>query len=790
MVQVPLYGGDNVSQVKLTPDNQARINLNVNADMFGASVGRGLQNLGAGIRAVSDGMKQVQDEMDKAAARKASAEFDRDMQRFMLDPDTGLLNTQGMNAADAAKRAEKYAEETAKKFSATLAPGPARDMFMEAATKSGYDNTALAMRHEAKEKKSVIDQSFVSVVDTAGENAVAYVGDDRKVGEEIGKGLNAIDERARLNGWDAATTANLKQQFTSDTQKKIIYSLAMKDPIAANAYYEKNKDQITGPMRTEIEAALREPMAAKQAAEDAANYFRGVRPAQKSGNAVENVGQQAVPSGNPAVTDGTQQPAAPSPAGPVAGASDIPPEGIALLNTIAGVESPGYNVMYTGRRFSSYAQHPNVRIPIRSGVNQGKYSTAAGRYQFIKSTWDEAAKALGLTDFSPANQDKAAWWLAQRDYRARTGRDLGEDLRAGNYSMVRKNLAATWEGLQFDTDAKFSGRMQKSGGALPSGNLTVMQDPIAGINDYIMSLPEERREPARKAIMANIEAMNKQRDMIQDQAKQGVWEVVNRGGSVDSIPIEIRDAAGLETVSAARRYLEQQGEIKTDQELKYNLDQMRGEDPDEFARQDLRDFQDRLSKEDFAELSKAQSAIKGDNREAREKELDIIAAQRQTETQLEAAGIMKPLPSAGEEARKEYAQRVNTFNAELAAEMRRFQQINGKPPSQLDIQQITSKLLMPIVMKQAGALGGMFGDNKVEGFAFERNTGQFRGQTTMPDYEQILTQMEPSMQAAIVADLRKDLGREPTEDEIAKRYVYLVSIFNTVDTKSPKDQVR
>jgi muramidase (phage lysozyme) len=129
---------------------------------------------------------------------------------------------------------------------------------------------------------------------------------------------------------------------------------------------------------------------------------------------------------------------------------DMAPYQKALLDTIAGTESPGYNVMYGGGRFSDYSHHPNQAIPIRSGPNAGRTSTAAGRYQFLGSTWNTMAQKLGLTDFSPASQDKAAWALASETYKRQTGGDLASALQSGDPRVIAgvgHALSGTWTSL-------------------------------------------------------------------------------------------------------------------------------------------------------------------------------------------------------------------------------------------------------------------------------------------------------------------------------------------------------
>ena len=124
-------------------------------------------------------------------------------------------------------------------------------------------------------------------------------------------------------------------------------------------------------------------------------------------------------------------------------AEGLLPHQKALLNGIAGPESAGrYNVRFTprgGALFEGFSQHPGIAEMGPAGP-----STAAGRYQFTKTTWD----GMGGGDFSPANQDRRALQLATQDYRSRTGRDLEADLQAEGFSpRIQRALAPTWTGL-------------------------------------------------------------------------------------------------------------------------------------------------------------------------------------------------------------------------------------------------------------------------------------------------------------------------------------------------------
>jgi muramidase (phage lysozyme) len=112
----------------------------------------------------------------------------------------------------------------------------------------------------------------------------------------------------------------------------------------------------------------------------------------------------------------------------------------AFLQTIGEPESGNkYNILEGSghETFSNFADHPRR-------IGAGGSGTAAGRYQINEGTWDWIQKYLHLPDFSPKSQDKAAWFLADWEYRRQTGRDLKTDYKSGMYHEIADAIKGRW----------------------------------------------------------------------------------------------------------------------------------------------------------------------------------------------------------------------------------------------------------------------------------------------------------------------------------------------------------
>ncbi|EPP7669362.1 glycoside hydrolase family 24 protein, partial [Yersinia enterocolitica] len=106
----------------------------------------------------------------------------------------------------------------------------------------------------------------------------------------------------------------------------------------------------------------------------------------------------------------------------------------------ASYANSGYNTMFGGDQFYDSSDHPRQLKEFTQTDGTKNKTSAAGRYQFTSGSWDDAVKALNLTDFSPRSQDLAALFLIQRAGQL-------ENVTNGNFADATSGLGGVWASL-------------------------------------------------------------------------------------------------------------------------------------------------------------------------------------------------------------------------------------------------------------------------------------------------------------------------------------------------------
>ena len=107
------------------------------------------------------------------------------------------------------------------------------------------------------------------------------------------------------------------------------------------------------------------------------------------------------------------------------------------LDFLAKAEGdPDYNTIVGGGKFSDYSKHPGV---VGVTTKEGP-STAAGRWQITKTTYDDVAPKVGVTDFSPDSQKKIAVKLLEDN-------NALEDVQKGDWDAANAKLGKVWASL-------------------------------------------------------------------------------------------------------------------------------------------------------------------------------------------------------------------------------------------------------------------------------------------------------------------------------------------------------
>tara|TARA_R110000851_G_scaffold77831_1_gene171742 strand:- start:457 stop:3312 length:2856 start_codon:yes stop_codon:yes gene_type:complete len=170
-------------------------------------------------------------------------------------------------------------------------------------------------------------------------------------------------------------------------------------------------------------------------------------------------------------------------------AAGLRPHEVGILHAISKPESGGeYDRLFshTGvQRFTDFSDHPRVYNDILKGPNAGKKSSAAGKYQFLASTWDATVESYNkanpnakITDFTPESQDRIAIFYARQIYNRQQGAgemNFDQVLMSGNRDLIISMKDALhdghggWEAFRTLSDDAFANMVMGSQGIAGGG---------------------------------------------------------------------------------------------------------------------------------------------------------------------------------------------------------------------------------------------------------------------------------------------------------------------------------
>lgn len=757
MPKVPEYQSD----VQARPIFRQGLEAQATPDAFGASIGRGMTGLAQGVSNLGDSITAVRDLEDTMRAKDADNAYS-DWLRERMYGDNGYMTTEGRNAVDARKGFEGEAEQKRKEFGQGLTPGAAKSYqtASQARLQTIYQQSII---HSANERKAWFKDSSTARVSTFADDALVNYTKPQIVTKNIAAGLMELREQGHMAGWDEDTQKSHEADFVSGIHKNIALRLAQDDPLAADKYMRDHSDNLSGADQYSLKSTLDTEIKSEKSKREA--------------DAILSAGRTVSQEGPADPAPAAVKPAGKSIAGRTLG-SEGPTKARAFLTGKTNKGSSSVDNLDASFATNLAALMQDAPPGIREGLGIYSGFRSIERQKELYAKSDKSGHMVARPGHSQHNFGRAVDLSYNGQSLSRAPQEVRNWVHenARKYGMYFPMSYEPWHiepvGSRDGKAAAVGGGSFSRGSTVQAGSNVVAPRTLAPSYDEIeaklaaISDPDVR-DLTRKRVYSMMEASSKADEQREKAAKTELWRYVDQGQTPDQVPMEVRQAAGMSAVSSAWSYIDTAAKgraVDSDQTLLYDMRRFSASDPTEFANVDLNDYRDRLSKEDIKELTDKQSGALTDMRKAREDGLNLTAAFSQADSQLASVGITM----TGKEgsAREDAAKRVAQFQNALAAQMEEFKRTNeNRAPTQVDIQSMINRLLLPVVIKTPGTL---WGTNDTPGFAFDART---RPDNSTVEFDVKYSDIPIDLRQGIAIDLERELGRKPSDQEVVKRYL-------------------
>lgn len=302
---------------------------------------------------------------------------------------------------------------------------------------------------------------------------------------------------------------------------------------------------------------------------------------------------------------------------------------------------------------------------------------------------------------------------------------------------------------------------------------------VQGGNGDVVTMLDAIQDPdVRDMARATVSATMSLQDAAQKKTKEAATEqaykmIETQGVSPYDLPPEVTTVIGMDGMKSLMEYWEKRskGSVVTDDHTLYTLRSLYASDPIAFSQEDLFKYRNDLSDQDWKEVNGWRQTAIQDQRKAIEDGITITGAFSQATDALEGVGLTTVGLDGGN--RQAAAQRIAKFQNVLSARMEEFKAKESRNPDQAEVQAMINQLLLPIVIQtpkdfwSLNPFDAFGGTNETAGFLFE--AGQRVDGSTV-DLRVEYADIPNDLRSGISQDLSRELGRQPSEEEIVQRY--------------------
>lgn len=735
---------ENIDQT-LRPINQTVLTSQASADAFGASAYAGLGDVARGLGKASDTFAALQKITDDTAVKKAlvgAAGEDRDH----------IINyqaTQGATAVSGKDGALKAIDDTTKKWSDGLTPAQL-NAYQMARAERAVTTKGSVLEHGTKAMVADTVDTSQAMIDSAQNDVITYYKDPKRQKAALDSGIAEIDKMAPVAGLNGERVKAMKLEFTSKAYAGVITRLAEDDPIAAQKYLEAHRDGITGITQAKLDDVLKEGVLNEQSKRETSAILereKGV-PADAAGDSGDLAARLIR-----------------SKEGWTPGKWDVNHWRVGYSSDTVTKEDGSVEKVTPGTTVSKADAERDLAR--RLDEQERVYKSRGG-----EENWNK------LSAGAKAAAQSVAWnygidGSAPRDIMAAIARGEGDEGVARaikNHRHDNGGINANRRDQEADlaVGGHFSGGVMQS--LTASERLQRRQDALDAISNPDLRALTQKRLDALDAAQA------KALEADQKDAKSQLWKIIDNGGTPDDATPDLRQRAGMAATQEAWSYVtsaQQRGaqkDIISDEATLYSLRKQAAQDPDGFSQIDLLNYRSKLSKADLAELEGHQTSYFTDKHKKADDNLSIDTAFTMATTSLKAAGVVGQARDNDPAAKQLEAQKEAAFNNALADSMADFKKKHGVNPSQMDIQMMINRQLMPIIMRTTspGYIAGERTDDEPGHFLFEMRTAPDNVRAIQ---NLTIDKIDRNTRTVLSQDFQRRFGRAPSQDELIQAYV-------------------